>query len=244
MGKRMILKQKPAADEQASPVTIAIGDVHGCNDLLIRLLAKIDERYEGRSYKLVFLGDYVDRGPDSRGVLDTLLRVRRDRPDSVFLKGNHEQAMLDFLGSPHEAEAWLSWGGEETLASYGIPIQLPVDVVGIQESLAGALPDSHFEFLMSLTLRHDVGNYLFVHAGLNPDKSVEEQHENDLLWIRDDFFNRGKGQFGDKVVVHGHTPIKSPTDHAWRINVDTGAVWSSKLSAVAIEGDKRTFITT
>ena len=240
---------------QPEPVLVAIGDVHGRADLLRALLAEIDERLAGKPYRLILLGDYVDRGPDSRGVIDALLRLKRARPDTVFLKGNHEQAMLDFLGAPEEGEAWVQWGGAETLESYGVratepappgaadpAIERPAETLA--EEFAVALPDEHFAFLMNLDLTHRQGRYLFVHAGLNPERALEDQRERDLLWIREAFSRGGKGVFGDLVVVHGHTPVSKPENKSWRVNVDTGAVWSGKLSALVLEGDKRRFLST
>ncbi|WP_156032586.1 metallophosphoesterase family protein [Parvularcula oceani] len=225
-------------------VLAAIGDVHGCADLLRRLIERVEERFAGRRLRFVLLGDYVDRGPDSRGVLDALLALRARRPDSVFLKGNHEQAMLDFLGAGEAAAAWLHWGGEETLASYGVSAAPPLEPAELQMRLAEALPDVHFALLMDLPLFHREGRYLFVHAGLNPERPLEEQEERDLLWIRDAFYRKGKNRFGDLVVVHGHTPVPTPEDLSWRVNVDTGAVWSSRLSALCLDGEERIFLST
>ena len=239
----------------AEPVLVAIGDVHGRADLLRALLGRIAETMGTRAYRLVLLGDYVDRGPDSRGVLDTLLRLKRERPDTVFLKGNHEQAMLDFLGAPEEGEAWVQWGGAETLESYGVRATEPAPpgaddlkmerpAAVLAEELAGALPDEHFAFLMGLDLTHRAGRHLFVHAGLNPERALDDQRERDLLWIREAFSRHGKGAFGDLVVVHGHTPTAKPENKSWRVNVDTGAVWSGRLTAVILDGDKRRFVAT
>ena len=239
----------------AEPVLVTIGDVHGRADLLRALLAQIEETLAGRRYRLILLGDYVDRGPDSRGVIEALLQLKRARPDTVFLKGNHEQAMLDFLGAPEEGEAWVQWGGAETLESYGIRPTEPTasggDDLGLErpaEVLAGelaeTLPDEHFAFLMNLPLTHREGRYLFVHAGLNPERDLDDQRERDLLWIREAFHKGGKGVFGDLVVVHGHTPVGKPENKSWRVNVDTGAVWSGTLTALVLDGDKRRFVAT
>ena len=240
---------------EAEPVLVAIGDVHGRADLLRALLSRLEDELSGRPYRLILLGDYVDRGADSRGVIDALLALKRARPDTVFLKGNHEQALLDFLGAPEEGEAWVQWGGAETLESYGVaptePAPPGADDLRLErpaETLAGefaeALPDEHFAFLMNLPLTHREGRYLFVHAGLNPERSLEDQRERDLLWIREAFHKGGKGVFGDLVVVHGHTPVGKPENKSWRVNVDTGAVWSGTLTALVLEGDKRRFVTT
>lgn len=223
---------------------VAIGDVHGCRDLLVDLIAKIERKMAGQAFRTVFLGDYIDRGPDSRGVIEELLAYRARRPDTVFLKGNHEQAMLDFLASPADSEAWLSWGGEETMASYGISVETPLNLPLLQIALARALPDAHFDFLMSLQLCHREQDFVFVHAGLNPDRPIDQQQEDDMLWIRDRFFDGGAGRFDNLTVVHGHTPVRRAQDLRWRVNVDTGAVWSRRLSAVVLKGGRRSFIST
>lgn len=223
---------------------IAIGDIHGRADLLDQLLAEIETRYANVPIRTIFLGDYVDRGPDSRGVIDRLIAYGERHADTVFLKGNHEEAMLDFLGVGDEAEAWLTWGGEETLASYGIRAAWPLDVGNAQEELAAILPDSHFRFLMNLRMTHTEQGYLFVHAGLDPDRSIADQRDRDLLWIRAPFYERGEGRFPGLTIVHGHTPVKRVENLGWRINIDTGAFWSSRLTALIIEGGTRQFIST
>ena len=234
-----------------APVSIAIGDVHGRADLLEGLLARIEYEMEDQPYRLIMLGDYIDRGPDSRGVIDALLALRRKRRDTVFLKGNHEQALIDFLGAPDEGEPWLSWGGAETAESYGVAVREGAGPdaperapEAIAADLAEALPDRHFAFLMTLALSHREGDHLFVHAGLNPDRPLEDQRERDMLWIRERFHKRGKGKFGDLVIVHGHTPVAKAESKSWRVNVDTGAVWSGKLTAVILEDGKRRFVST
>ncbi|WOI52722.1 metallophosphoesterase family protein [Parvularcula sp. LCG005] len=231
----------PAPPEEA---LVAIGDIHGCNTLLQKLLAKIERKMGTKPYRLVFLGDYVDRGPDSRGVIETLTALALERPGTVFLRGNHEQAMLDFLAVGEGAEGWVEWGGEQTLDSYGVKLDFPYDLDKTQRELAAALPDTHFDFLMSLPTRFDAGPYVFVHAGVDPSRGLDEQIERDLLWIRDPFFAEGEGKFPDHIIVHGHTPVKKVDNLAWRINVDTGAVWTSKLTAVVLTDGKRQFITT
>jgi serine/threonine protein phosphatase 1 len=223
---------------------IAIGDVHGRADLLERLIEKIEARFDGEPFKAIFLGDYVDRGEDSRGVIDQLIAFKDRHRQTVFLKGNHEQAMLDFLALGEDGEHWLGWGGEATLASYGVEARFPYHLDTLQEELAASLPDRHFTFLMNLKLRHDEGRYVFVHAGLDPNRHVDDQLEQDMLWIREAFFAHGEGCFGDRIIVHGHTPVKRPDNLAWRINVDTGAYWTSKLTAVVLEDGRRSFLTT
>lgn len=231
-------------DNQDGTVLVAVGDAHGRADLVTQLIGKAERRYEGREVRFVFLGDYVDRGPDSRGVLDALIELQARRPDTVLLKGNHEQAMLDFIADPEEGEAWIEWGGEETMASYGVARAPGQSLEDLRDQFAEAMPDLHFALLMDLTVHHREGNLLFVHAGLNPDRALDDQREKDMLWVRDEWRKNGKGRFPGLTVVHGHTPVPKPENHAWRVNVDTGAVWSSRLTALCVDGGKRSFLAT
>ncbi|MEM9421526.1 MAG: metallophosphoesterase family protein [Pseudomonadota bacterium] len=242
----MSLQIHPRPADEPAPILVAIGDVHGRLDLLQSLIEKLDKKLKNASVQYIFLGDYIDRGPNSAGVIDFLLRFQSDHPDTIFLKGNHEEAMLDFLAVGEEADGWLYWGGEQTLESYGIDPQLSsADLAITQELLADVLPPEHFSFLMDLKLLHEDDGYLFVHAGLDPLTKVDEQKAKDLLWIRDAFTEGGEGKFPDHVIVHGHTPVKRPENKGWRINIDTGAVWSSKLTAVLLgKGQKPKFVST
>ncbi len=220
----------------------AIGDIHGRSDMLDELLWRIkDDAGSLYDAKLVFLGDYVDRGPDSRGVIDRLISLAKDFDNAVFLKGNHEALMLDFLAEPEDLFQWLEWGGEETLESYG------VDPVGkthfsLAEEFSRNAPSSHLEFLRSLALTHVEGDFLFVHAGIRPGVALADQDEADLLWIRKRFHNAAPDARPEYVVVHGHTPTDKPVDAGWRIGVDTGAVYGGMLTAVVLEGDSRRFL--
>lgn len=223
----------------------AIGDIHGCADLLDALIDKIEKDAGGLdAAQLIFLGDYVDRGPDSKGVLDRLIALKARAPRTVFLKGNHEAIMLDFLKDPSETLHWLDWGGEETLLSYGLRGILQKAPDELAEALKAQLPEAHADFLRNLALTHLEGDYLFVHAGLRPGVALEEQTEEDLLWIRGAFHHAADEDRPDQVVVHGHQPLKKPLDAGWRIDVDTGACWSGALTAVVLEGTKRRFIST
>lgn len=220
----------------------AIGDIHGCRAELDSLLALIEaDPAEGVEKRLVFLGDYVDRGPDSRGVLDRLIALAAGSPQAVFLKGNHEAAMLDFLRAPETGDAWLQWGGEETLESYGVdPVARPPSAIAAD--FRDRLPAAHRAFLEGLELHRAFGDYLFVHAGLRPGVALDAQEERDLLWIRGEFHNAPADKRPDKVVVHGHHPGRKPIDAGWRIAVDTGACYGGKLTAVALEGETRRFL--
>lgn len=223
----------------------AIGDIHGCADKLQSLLANIaaDDGAKGMPSRLIFLGDYVDRGPDSRAVVERLIHIAKERPDAVFLKGNHEDVFLKFLNKPEENKEWLGWGGIETLWSYGVETPDERDALGIAEAARRLIPKSHVDFLTSLELYRVFGEYLFVHAGVRPGVPLEKQDENDLLWIRGEFHHAPPEKRPAEVVVHGHQPIRKPLDAGWRIDVDTGACFGGPLTAVVIEGESRRFLT-
>jgi serine/threonine protein phosphatase 1 len=200
-------------------LTYAIGDIHGRLDLLMDLLSQIITHANGRSCKLVFLGDYIDRGPDSAGVLALVRRFQQHWPESVIcLKGNHEAMLLEVVTEPAVTSWWLGNGGDTTLASFGVPHpgDLPADVL----SWIAGLP----------TLYEDEHRY-FVHAGLHPDLSLSEQDDQTKLWIRDEFLLVDY-DFG-KHVVHGHTPSETggPELRPYRTNLDTGAVFGGPLTA-------------
>ena len=224
----------------------AIGDIHGCSDLLDTLMDAISadsEKFDGET-RLIFLGDYIDRGPDSRGVIERLLETAAARPNAAFIKGNHEAAMLDFLADPWGGEEWLSWGGAETLHSYGVTSALGRDPEDVAADARERLPKPHLDFLESLDLTHLCGDYFFVHAGVKPGTPLTAQAESDLLWIRSEFHNTRVADRPDKVVVHGHHPMKKPLDAGWRIAVDTGACFTGRLTAVVLEGTERWFLST
>lgn len=239
-----LFQKKDSAEAPAGKRIYAIGDIHGCADLLDDLLDIIAEDAADTERQLVFLGDYVDRGPDSSGVVDRLIALKRDTPSTIFLKGNHEALMLDYLSAPNQTEQWLDWGGEETLQSYGISPVSGRSNEGLAATLKAKLPQDHFSFLRSLALMHLEGDYLFVHAGLRPGVALNDQQEEDMLWIRKKFHKASAGERPDQVVVHGHHPVEKPLDAGWRIDVDTGACWSGRLTAVALEGTTRRFLST
>ena len=223
----------------------AIGDTHGRADVLAGLLETIATDADGRPYELIFLGDYVDRGADSRGVIDQILALGGKAGVSVVaLKGNHEEAMLDFLRSADFGPMWAQHGGGATLRSYGIePPANRMDHAGwdrARAALEAALPPAHRAFLEGLTLYVRRGGYLFVHAGLRPGVALEQQTERDMLWIRREFLDHRKPL--DQMVVHGHTPEPRPYDGVHRIGVDTGCYYSGRLTAVRLEGETRRFI--
>ena len=202
----------------------AIGDIHGCIDELSVLLGAIDPQ---PGDKLVFLGDYVDRGPSPKAVIDRLIELRDGGScQTVFLRGNHEDMFLSFLGEHgSHGEAFLFNGGRATLASYGLQPGSP------RARVPEVIPESHLAFLRALELSHVDGPYVFVHAGISPLHPLEEQHEEDLLWIREEFIrNRHRLK---KTVIFGHTPQREVLWHLpYKIGLDTGCVYGNKLSCL------------
>lgn len=224
----------------------AVGDVHGRADLLDAMIALIRDDLTARPPEgirpwLVMLGDYVDRGPDSRGVLARLVAgpwpvgLRR-----VFLKGNHEDMMLRLLrGAPGLAGLWLANGGAETLGSYGVAA---TDTGALPARLDAALPADHRRFLEGLDLLHASGDYLFVHAGIRPGVPLDRQAPEDLMWIREPFLSAAHAL--GAVVVHGHTIHAAPVEQGNRIGIDTGAYASDVLTCLVLEGATRRYLST
>jgi serine/threonine protein phosphatase 1 len=224
----------------------AVGYIHGRADLLVALFARIDDDLSARPIGdavQVFLGDYIDRGPDSRRVLDLL--IDRQRQHKVLcLKGNHELYAVQALSEPSVLSEWLKMGGIATLLSYGVkPPARDDDAHAQQEAAAAfrrALPDSHHHFLLRLAPSFSYGDYFFAHAGVRPEVPLQQQYERDLLWIRDDFLLHEE-DFG-KVVVHGHTPAPEPDVRPNRINIDTGAYATGRLTCLVLENDQMRFL--
>jgi serine/threonine protein phosphatase 1 len=191
----------------------------------------------------IFLGDYVDRGLDSSRVLSILSGGHLPTP-AVFLRGNHEAMLLQFLANPEQASHWLSNGGFETLHSYQVDVR-QVRMGAGQREAAGVLnanmPAPHRKLLSQTALHAKIGGYYFCHAGVRPKISLERQSEEDLLWIREPFLSF-RGDFGC-TIVHGHTPVSAPEILPNRINIDTGAYISGRLTSVALEGREQRFLT-
>jgi len=223
-------------------VVYAIGDVHGERPALERLLERIREDAARRSSSpaAVFLGDYVDRGGDSRGVLDLLCGDPLPGFAVHRLRGNHEQAMLDFLAAPEAGVSWLEFGGIATLDSYGVRglVGAPTAerLKGLRDALDAALPEAHRRLLQTLAPYVVYGDYAFVHAGVRPGAPMERQRLDDLLWIREPFLSWKAPH--DKVVVHGHTVVPAPQLLPNRIAIDTGVYATGVLTAVALEADR------
>lgn len=212
---------------------IAIGDIHGCNDELVRLIDTLELKSDD---KLVFLGDYIDRGPNIFETIKTLIKIKEEYPQTVCLMGNHERMFLDFL-SPNctrdQEGMFLYNGGLETIDSYranGFESQVgKIDFID--------LPESHQVFYDELELFHEDGDFLFVHAGVHPDFDIDKQTDHDMLWIRGSFLERRELKIKDKLIVHGHTPMDLKQHEEYnslydnKINLDTGAVFGYYLTA-------------
>lgn len=248
---RMFERSRPrAARFMEGRVGYAVGDIHGRADLLALLLDKLeasveaDQRPDGPPIVL-FLGDYVDRGPQSDKVLDLLLSGRPLGFERRMLRGNHEQIMVAFMDNPVATRAWLVQGGAETLAAYGVRPPAPMSAteeewLAAAEALRMAAPAAHIDFLNSLERYVALGDYVFVHAGVDAARSLEEQTDEDLYWARERFIN-SRRLFSHRVV-HGHTPVDRPFADERRIAVDTGAYASGELTAVRLEGEAVSFI--
>jgi serine/threonine protein phosphatase 1 len=219
----------------------ALGDIHGRADLLKQVFTVIDAdiaRNPAPRPVEVFLGDYIDRGPDSAHTLDLLLE-RSLYSETVFLKGNHEAYFLEVLRDPTKLEDWRQFGGLQTLMSYGIQPSLNPDAAeqtSLIDALLEVMPSDHLQFLQSLKPSFECGDFYFVHAGVRPGIPLNEQQEHDLLWIRDEFLNSTEN-FG-KFIVHGHTPVREPDIRPSRINIDTGAYATGNLTLLTIEGSR------
>jgi serine/threonine protein phosphatase 1 len=237
------LKERPSIP--AGLRIYAVGDVHGRADLVADLFARIDAdlktRPIGKSVQIL-LGDYIDRGPHSRQVIDLLI-ARQSMHHVVFLKGNHETYVWQFLSEPTTLSEWQQVGGISTLLSYGLTPTGREDR-GAQRRLARtfeqSLPDSHRLFIQRLELSFTCGDFFFVHAGVRPGIPLQKQSERDLLWIRDDFLLH-EDAFG-KIVVHGHTPAIEPDIRSNRINIDTGAYATGRLTCLVLEGNEMSFL--
>jgi serine/threonine protein phosphatase 1 len=231
-------------------VVYAIGDIHGCLDEL-RLLEKLiaeDAADVGDGERwLVTLGDYIDRGPHSAQVIGHLMSAPPEGFRRIAIAGNHEQMLLDFLADPAANAQWLEFGGLETARSYGMrdrpALGGPRWARAIARDLAGLIPESHLEFLRALPISLTVPGNFFVHAGIRPGVAVDEQADEDLLWIREPFLEQGMP--GGVLVIHGHTPANEPELRAWRVGIDTAAFASGRLTAVRLSpGATPTFLST
>lgn len=217
-------------------VVYAVGDVHGRSDLLRKIFSAIDEdrsNVEGRVTE-IYLGDYIDRGADSRGVIEYLLFRARDH-ETIFLRGNHEVMFEDFLEGRISLERWKSIGGYETLASYDIDMRArssdPLEA--IVAAANERIPASHRRFLRELRQHHRIADYFFVHAGVRPGIPLEQQIPRDSMWIREPFLSDRRDH--GAIVVHGHTPRSAVEKESNRINIDTGAYMTNRLTCLRLD---------
>ena len=241
--RRSMTPARPAPRIPDGRRIYAVGDIHGRYDLLEGLLTRIaedDAHRSGPPGQIIFLGDLVDRGPDSSKVVARLLALRDERPSTRFLLGNHEEVFLSALsGDPKSLRFFTRIGGVETIVSYGITREAyaAADYDELDLMLQTAVPAQHREFLTSFEDLIVVGDYVFVHAGIRHGVSLEAQRTSDLRWIREDFLEQD-GPF-DKVVVHGHTIFDEVVELPHRIGLDTGAHHTGRLTAMGFEQESR-----
>lgn len=220
----------------------AIGDIHGRLDLLDPLLLNIfsSPLYTSQS-RIVFLGDYVDRGPFSAGVIDRLIELPKKGVDRVCLAGNHDLWFLHFIEDPIDETNWLQWGGVETAASYGVqaggPIHSGAFRRAVRDQLVKKVPKAHLDFIRSMPTHHVALNTLFVHAGVKPGVALDDQKIEDLTYIRGEFLNDRRPH--EYFVVHGHTAVMEPDIRDNRANIDTGAYATNTLSCLIVTADDR-----
>ena len=222
-----------------------VGDIHGRDDLLREMAERVEADMAVRSFdhaETVFLGDYVDRGPDSKRVLERL--ATNEWPTSIIaLAGNHEDFLVAFLDDAEILDFWRGQGGLETLHSYGVdvgPAMAGRDFAAVQAAFTARLPKHHRDFLKALKVSAPIGDYFFCHAGVRPGVPLERQQRDDLLNIRDPFLS-STAEHG-KLVVHGHTPAVAPEIHANRIGIDTGAYATGRLTCLVLEENGQRFL--
>ena len=232
----------------------AVGDVHGRLDLLLAMEQLIDaDRREHGPHQdaiIVHLGDLVDRGFDSRRVLEHLIDTEGTGPTRVMLLGNHDLWLREFaaaeVSDPEQTASWMRFGGDATLLSYGVKLDLrrpePERFDAARRLLQDRIPATHRALLGKLDLAFGFGDYFFCHAGIRPDLPLARQREADLLWIREPFLS-WSGDCG-KIVVHGHTVEETPVTRVNRIGIDTGACWTGRLTCVVLSGTERRFLQT
>ena len=232
---------------------VAIGDIHGCIKQLLTLQDKIFNypQYNKEEDLLLYLGDYIDRGLHSKDVINHILQLQTEGVKSVFLKGNHEQFMIDYLFNKiNNLSNWIMNGADQTFKSYDIEVAEFIkdglednNIDKLRDIFLSKLTKEHVYFFKNLKLTYTMGDYLFAHAGINPEKSLKDQDKMDFLWSRSDQLFDKNFKF-EKIIVHGHTPENEVINFPYRINVDTGSFFSGKLSCVCLndKNKKRKFI--
>jgi serine/threonine protein phosphatase 1 len=225
----------------------AVGDIHGCLTLFDKMLAQLDEDNEARApanVSLILLGDLVDRGPDSAGVIERAIQLQESGGDVRWLLGNHEEVFLKALsGDPAAMRYFVRIGGGPTIHSYGLKGDeyLGMSFDELSEAFPPLVPERHRRFLETAEEMIAIGDYLFVHAGIRPGVTIDDQRPSDLRWIRDDFLEDGSDH--GCVVVHGHTIFDEVQERTNRIGIDTGAYATGRLTAIGLEGTERWYIT-
>jgi serine/threonine protein phosphatase 1 len=200
----------------------AIGDIHGRADKLDEIMSRIEINPEHDT--LVFIGDYIDRGPDSKGVINSLINIQKKFKNAICLLGNHEQMLLDYHLHRKNEEVFFMNGGNVTAFSYGL--------IRTDAGVRIDIPEDHIAFFQSLRPYYETDRFIFVHAGLKPGIPLAEQKKKDLLWIRDEFIN--DRSVLEKIVVFGHTPVAKPLVEQYKIGIDTGAAYGGKLTCVEL----------
>jgi serine/threonine protein phosphatase 1 len=242
---------KPSANAAAVPDhtrLYVVGDIHGCSDLLVQMHELIWEDLQKSPIEFtteVYIGDYIDRGPDSCGVIEILCASPALCNQRICLMGNHEQILLDFIANPATLTSWMELGGLETLSSYGLRPKRSLqsyEVGELHAELLERMPSTHDRFFRNLPYSFPCGGYFIVHAGVKPGVSLAQQKPDDLLWIRDPFLTSTRN-FG-AVVVHGHTPGTEPVILPNRICIDTGAYLTGVLTCLVLEGREMRFLST
>ena len=253
MLKRFLRKKNPTRPIDSATIpegrrVYAIGDVHGRNDLLQRLLDKIvqddGERGSAES-EIIFLGDLVDRGPDSAGVIETAMQAREAFGNVRFLMGNHEEVYLAAATGEEKAVRFFNRiGGRETILSYDITMKeyMQLDMTQLALRIPELFPRNHVDFIASFEDQITIGDYAFVHAGVRPGVPLSEQRPKDLRWIREEFLSAQDPH--EKIIVYGHTINDDVVETGTRIGIDTGAYYSEKLTALALQGTERWYLDT
>src|SRR3954466_7013884 len=243
-----ILKKLPWRKRRSVPPGLrvyVVGDVHGRADALRDVFSRIDADkplWAVRRTVQIFLGDYVDRGPASREVLDLLI-TRSHSEELLLLKGNHEAMFLEFFDNPSLLGHWRQFGGLQTLISYGLKPSLnptPDEQKELARELAGRISPAQRQSLGAMPLSFSIGDFFFVHAGVRPGIPFKQQKEEDLLWIREDFLLHERDY--EKIVVHGHTPVPEADVRSNRINLDVGAYATGRLGCLVVDGETLAFI--
>ena len=231
----------------------AVGDIHGCKDLLDNIHQKIIKASKDKKGEklIIYIGDYIDRGPDIKGTIQTLIDFNPANFKKIFLLGNHEQMLLEFISeNKNNPFEWIYNGGSETLESYGIDLSEHIDNdmdlkidIKIKKKFIQLLPSSHLNFFNQLVLNYTYDDYFFVHAGINPTIPIEMQEKETMIWTREEDFFKPTMKY-EKIIVHGHTPKEKIEKFPYRINIDTGSFYSGNLSCLLIENEKLSFIDT